>query len=202
MKFILGKKLGMTQIFKKSGKAMPVTLIEAGPCFVAEIREPQKHGYAAVQIGFGQKSRQEKRKKDAAPNQFRYLVEFRLKEEEIGQYKKGDQIDVANFKEGEQVKVSGVSKGKGFQGVVKRWGFAGSPATHGHKHDERAPGSIGSSFPEKVFKGMRMAGRMGGKRATVKQLTIVKIDSARNILAVQGAVPGIPGGLLEIRTEV
>lgn len=198
-KFILGRKLGMTQVFDQKGKVTPVTIIEAGPCFVVAIRTPEKHGYSALQLNFALKIHKELTKHPKKNDIL--LREFRLPEAEAQKYKVGDQIAVANFQEGEQVKAAGVSHGKGFQGVVKRWGFKGSPATHGHKHDERAPGSIGATFPEKVIKGMRMAGRMGGKRITAKGLTIINIDAGKNLMAVKGAVPGVRGGLVEVRGE-
>lgn len=178
----------MSQIFKED-KVIPVTLIEAGPCEVVQIKT-KKEGYEAVQIGFGRKK---------TKNHFRYLKEFRV--EDSKKFKIGDKINVSSFKEGDIVKVSGISKGKGFQGVVKRWGFKGSQASHGTKHTLRAPGSIGSAFPEKVFKGMKMGGRMGAARITVSGLEIVKVDAKNNLLAVKGAVSGRKGTLLEIKSK-
>ena len=176
MKFILGKKLGMSQIFDKEGKVTPVTLIEAGPCRVTQVKTLQRDGYEAVQISFKEKRR-----------------EFG-----DGEYKVGEEITVSVFEEGDKVKISGISKGKGFQGAVKRWGFSGRNATHGVKHEHRTLGSVGSSFPQRVLKGKKMPGRMGAKRVTVKNLEIVKIDKDNNLLAVKGAVPGPRGALLEI----
>jgi large subunit ribosomal protein L3 len=202
MKFILGKKLGMSQIFDEQKKIVPVTLIEAGPCFVVQLKTKEKDGYQAVQIGFEEiKDKNIKKpqkghfKKAGLVKGFRYLIEFANSSLKIG-----GKIDVSMFQEGEIVKVSGVSKGKGFQGVVKRHGFSGFPATHGTKHGLRAPGSIGSSWPERVFKGRKMAGRMGGQRVTASGLKIVRIDKENNLLAVRGAVPGRKGTLLEIIT--
>jgi large subunit ribosomal protein L3 len=195
MKFILGKKIGMTQIYDSSGKVIPVTVIEAGPCFVTQIKTPDKDKYDAVQIGFEKSKRQRKSNKG---KEYKFLKEFAIK---ISEYKIGDKIDVSQFGAGEKVMVSGISKGKGFQGVVKRHGFKGGPATHGNPHSHRKPGSIGSSFPERVIKGMRMAGHMGKERITVKNLKIAAIDIENNSLAVSGAVPGPIGGLIEIRTN-
>jgi len=192
MKFILGEKIGMSQIFE-DGKVIPVTLIEAGPCFVTQIIED---GYEAIQIGF-KKLKPKKVKKSQKKKPFRYLREFKG---DISKYKRGDKIDVSIFEKGDKVKVSGISKGKGFAGVVKRWGFAGLPASHGTKHEERAPGSTGSRFPQRVIKGKKMPGRMGGKRVTVKNLKIAKIDSEKNLIAVKGAITGSRGTLLEIRS--
>ena len=178
MKFILGKKIGMSQIFDKDGQVIPVTLIEAGPCRVAQVKTKEKDGYQAVQIDF----------------------EGHLKEFAGKDLKNGQQIDVSIFQEGEIVKIAGISKGKGFQGVVKRHGFSGFPASHGTKHGLRAPGSIGSSFPERVWKGRKMAGRTGAERIMVQGLKIVQVHKENSLLAVKGAVPGRKGALLEIVT--
>lgn len=201
MKFILGKKLGMTQIFDKEGNQIPVTLIEAGPCFVTQIKTKEKDGYQAVQIGFEKIEKEKKIKKPLRHKPYKFLREFRGKTLDISKYKVGEKIDVSIFNEGEKVKISGISKGKGFAGVVKRWGFAGRPKTHGTKHELRAPGAIGSKTPSRVVKGKKMAGRTGGERVTIKNLEIVKIDKEKNILAIKGAVPGSKGSLLEISSE-
>ncbi len=197
MKFILGRKLGMSQIFNEQGDVIPVTLIEAGPCEVTQIKTEEDDGYKAFQVGYERIEKEKKIKKTSAKKPFKVLKEF--EDSPTGELKVGDKIDVSVFKEGEKVKVSGVSKGKGFQGGVKRWGFAGKSASHGVKHEHRTIGSIGSSFPERVIKGKRMPGRMGTQRKTVKNLKIVKVDCENNILALEGAVPGKRGGLLEIR---
>ena len=197
MKFILGLKLGMSQIFDEKGSQIPVTLIEAGPCQTTQIKTKEKDGYETIQIGF-QKLKEKKVKKPEKQKPFRYIREFR-KDIDISKYKVGEKIDVSIFQEGDIVKISGISKGKGFAGVVKRWGFSGRPATHGTKHEERTPGSVGTSFPERVPKGRKMAGRMGYKRVTIKNLKVVKIDPENNLLAVGGAIPGRKGTLLEIR---
>jgi large subunit ribosomal protein L3 len=206
MKFILAKKLQMTQIFDKDGNALPVTLVQAGPCYVTQVKSTQKDGYEAVQIGFGEMKTKKMRKpqsghlkKVQSPNakiqSLKYLREFRVDESEL---QPGQEIKAGIFSEGDIVKVIGLSKGKGFAGVVKRHGFGGGPKSHGQKHSLRAPGSIGATFPERVPKGRRMAGRMGHERVTVSGLEIAKVDEANNILAIKGALPGNKGGLLEI----
>ena len=211
MKFILGLKLGMSEIFNKEGNVVPITLIEAGPCQVTQIKtkepksiakgeiEGKKDDYEAIQIGF-QKLKEKKVKKSQRQKPLRYLREFRG-DIDISKYKVGDEIDVSIFEEGDKVKISGISKGKGFAGVVKKWGFKGrASVSHGTKHELRTPGSTGSSYPQRVVKGKKMAGRMGFERVTVKNLKIVKTDKENNILAVRGAVPGRKGTLLEIRS--
>jgi len=197
MKFILGKKIGMTQIWK-DGKVIPVTLISAGPCVVTQIKTEEKDGYKAVQVGFEKITKEKKIKKTQKDKPYRYLREFRT--EEVDKFKVGDVIDVSQFEVGEKVKVAGISKGKGFQGVVKRWGFSGRNKTHGVKHEERTLGSVGSMFPQRVIKGKKMPGRMGGERVTIKNLEIVDIDKDKNLLVIKGGVPGRRGTLLEIQT--
>lgn len=198
MKFILGLKLGMSQVFNEKGRVLPVTLIEAGPCEVLQIKTQEKDGYTAVQVGFKKIEKKKKIKKTMKDKAFRYLREFK---DESKDFKKGQKIDVSIFEKGDTVKVAGTSKGKGFQGVVKRWGFAGRPATHGTKHELRTPGSTGSRFPQRVIKGKKMPGRMGRERVTVKNLKVLEIDKESNLLAVKGAVPGRKGTLLEIRSR-
>jgi len=195
MKFILGQKLGMSQIFDEKGNQIPVTVIEAGSCEVLQIKTKEKDKYEAVQIGFQKIEKTKRIKKTMKGKEFRYLKEFKN-----GEYKVGDKIDVSVFQEGDIVKVSGISKGKGFAGVVKRWGFHGRPATRGTKHELRTPGSVGSSFPERVIKGRKGPGRMGFERVTIKNLKVVKVDPDNNLLAVRGAVPGRKGTLLEVRS--
>ncbi len=201
MKFILGKKLKMTQIFDEQGRAIPVTLVQAGPCWVTQQKTEEKDGYSAVQIGFGAKkdkhvnrAQQGHFKKAGLPVAPQYTREFRGQSE----LEVGGEIKADIFQVGDEIKVIGLSKGKGFAGVVKRHHFGGGPASHGQKHSLRAPGSIGATFPERVPKGRRMAGRMGGERVTVEGLSIVQVDADNNILAIKGAVPGIRGALLEI----
>jgi large subunit ribosomal protein L3 len=198
MKFILGKKIKTSQIFDEKGNVIPVTLIEAGPCVVTQIKTKDKDGYEAVQIGFIKKEKNIK--KTEKGKEFKYLREERVKDsEDLSKYKPGDIIDVSIFKEGDKVKVSGISKGKGFQGGVKRWGFAGKSSSHGVKHEHRTIGSIGGRYPQRVIKGKKMPGRTGGERVTVRNIQIVKIDKDNNLIAIKGAVPGPNGSLLEIR---
>ncbi len=201
MKFILGKKIEMSQIFDEKGNVIPVTLIKAGPCYITQVKTKEKDKYESIQIGF-EKLKDKKIKKSQKSKPYRYLKEFRNKELKTKnqELKVGDKIDMSIFKEGDKVKISGISKGKGFAGGVKKWGFHGKPATHGTKHEERTIGSIGSAFPQRVIKGKKMPGRMGTERITVKNLKIAKIDVENNILAVKGAIPGHRGTLLEIRT--
>lgn len=186
----------MSQVFKDN-KVAPVTFVQAGPCFVTQIKQKEKDGYAAVQIGFEKKTK--KIKKTEKGKEYRYLREFRVEESKTGEYKIGQKIDVSIFKEGKKVKISGISKGKGFQGAVKRWGFHGRNATHGVKHEQRTLGSVGATGPARVFKGKKMPGRMGADRITVKNLEVVKIDAPNNLVAVKGAVPGRRGTLVEIK---
>jgi large subunit ribosomal protein L3 len=206
MKGILGKKVGMTQVFDERGEVIPVTVIEAGPCFVAQIKTVERDGYTAVQMGFEEAKPkhltspqlQHLEKSNLPP--LRYLREFRLPTEDLARFEEGQKVTVDIFDVGEYVDVIGTSKGRGFAGVVKRHGFRGGPKTHGQSDRHRAPGSIGAcTTPGRVFKGMRMAGRMGGERVTVQGLKVVLVDPERNLLAVQGAVPGARNGLLMIR---
>ncbi len=200
MKFILGKKIEMSQIFK-GDKVVPVTKIQAGPCLVTQIKTQEKDGYEAVQIGFAKKRRNTKSllghlKKGSANKEYnRYLKEFKTEKSDL---KPGDKIKVDIFQPGDKIKVVGTSKGKGFQGVVRRHGFHGASATHGTKDQERMPGSIGATGPARVFKGKKMPGRMGGQQTTVKVLEVVKVVPEENMLLVKGAVPGARNSLLEI----
>ncbi len=196
-KFILGKKIGASQIFDEKGNFIPVTLIKAGPCKIVQVKTKEKDGYEAFQLGFEETKR--KIKKTMKGKEFKYLKEFRPKGEIERELKGGEWINVAVFQPGEKIDVSGISKGKGFQGAVKRWRFHGKNATHGNRHDERTLGSTGMSFPQRVIKGKKMPGRMGGEKVTIKNLKIVKIDPENNILAVRGAVPGKRGTPLEIK---
>jgi len=191
MKFILGKKIEMTQVFDENKKVIPVTLVEAGPCFVTQIKTDQKDKYGAVQIGY-EKLTEKHIKKPQKDRPYRYIKEFRSKEE----MKVGDEIRADVFEVGEKIKISSISKGKGFQGGVKRHGFSGRDATHGTKHEERTIGSIGSGFPQRVIKGRKMPGRTGSDRITAKNLKIAGIDG--NIIAIKGAVAGRRGTLIEI----
>ena len=186
----------MSQIFNEEGRIIPVTLIEAGPCFITQIMTKEKDGYPAFQIGFEKIEKKNKIKKSQTQKPFKVLKEF--KGDDL-KHKINDEINVSDFQEGDIVKVAGISKGKGFQGVVKRWKFAGMCASHGVKHHQRTPGSIGWIGIGRVIKGKKMPGRMGADRVTVKNLKIIKIDKENNIIAVKGAVPGKRGVLLEIR---
>ncbi len=209
MKFILGKKIGMSQLFDAKGNITPVTLVEAGPCVVlqkktsslakatADKKEKDgKDGYDAIQIGLEKILKKSKIGKSMKGKEYKYIKEFRGNDENV---KVGDQINVAVFAEGDKVTVIGTSKGKGFQGAVKRHGFHGRNATHGAKHEARTVGSIGQRFPQHTIKGRKMPGRMGFERVTVKNLIVAKVDAENNVIALKGAVPGHRGTLLEIR---
>ncbi len=239
MSAILGRKLGMTQLFREDGEVVPVTVIEAGPCPVTAIRRPDRDGYSAVQLAFDEVSESKLTKaelghlakSDAQP--MRVLVEFRDaeiplvevgasgedSESEAGEeqatdpeategeagdeggLKLGHEVTVATFEKGEKVKVSGITIGKGFQGTVRRHGFGRGPVTHG-SHNVRAPGSIGASaWPARVFKGMRLPGQMGGRRATQSGLEIAEVDADRNLLMVRGSVPGAKNSIVEVRSD-
>lgn len=193
MKFILGKKLKMTQVFDEEGRAIPVTLIEAGPCFVTQVKTKKKDGYQAVQVGF---SKKKKPKKTDKGKEFRFIREF-----PESSLKKGDEISAGIFEKGDRVHVSGISKGKGFAGGVKRHGFVDKAKAHGAK-DMRRVGATGSRFPQRTPKGRRMPGRMGKERVTVKNLTVVEVDAENDILAVKGAVPGPRGTFVEIKEAI
>ena len=195
MSGLIGKKIGMTSIFDDNGKNIPCTVIEAGPCVVTQVRTEEVDGYSALQLGFDDKTEKRTNKaemghyKKAGVSPKKKVVEFQDFE---GEYKLGDTITVAHFIEGEYVDVMGTTKGKGFQGVVKRHGFGGvGQATHGQHNRLRAPGSIGaSSYPSRVFKGMRMAGRTGGDRVTVQNLRVLKVVPEKNLLVIKGCIPG------------
>ena len=200
IKGIIGRKLGMTQIFRDNGKAEAVTAIEAGPCTVTQVKTAAKEGYNAVQLGFGEAKRLNSPRRGHLKEleQFRYLREFRLADIEGVQV--GDKVDVSLFKTGDLVDVSGVSKGKGFAGVVKRYHFAGGPKTHGQSDRHRAPGSIGAgTSPGRVLKGKRMPGHMGNRKVTVRHLEVFEADPTRNLLLIKGAVSGGSNGLLIIK---
>ena len=201
MKYILGTKIGMTQFFEDSGAVTVATRVKVGPCQVTQVKSKKTDGYNAVQIGFKPKKKLSKALTGHLKGlpAFGYLREVRLPENETSE--RGRLIDVSCFSVGDKVSVSGVTKSKGFQGVVKRHGFAGSPATHGHKDQLRMPGSIGAGGVQKVFKGMRMGGRMGGENMTINNLLIVKIDSEYSEVYVKGALPGRPGTVLFMQAE-
>jgi large subunit ribosomal protein L3 len=201
---VIGKKVGMTQLYNEQDTLVPVTVIQAGPCPVVQVREDGRDGYRAVRVGFGDVKPERLTKPDAGVfakagiGPKRVLREFRLAAEET--YQVGDTIDEGIFQAGDLVDVTGTSKGKGFAGVVRRHHFRGGPRSHGQSDRHRAPGSVGSSsYPSRVFKGLRMAGRMGNRRVTTRGLSVVRVDKERNLLFVEGAVPGARGGLLLIR---
>jgi large subunit ribosomal protein L3 len=203
---ILGKKLGMTQLFTEDGERLSVTVIEAGPCAVTAVRERERDGYRAVQLAFGEAKERRLGKprvghlKRAGVAPMRHLVEFRLADDDERELKIGDQLSVADvFEKGQKVKVRGRSKGKGFQGTIRRHGFSRGPVSHG-SHNIRAPGSIGASAtPSRVIKGVRMPGQMGNRRVTQRGLEVVDVDGERNLLILKGAVPGPEGSLVEVR---
>jgi large subunit ribosomal protein L3 len=204
MAALLGKKLGMTQVFQEDGRVERVTVVEAGPCHVTAIRTHDRDGYEAVQLGFGEvrekrltKARLGHLKKADAPP-LRHVKEFR---DEAGELQVGDTVDVTVFEKGQQVKVSGTSKGKGFQGAIKRHNFSRGPVSHG-SHNVRAPGSIGASAePSRVFKGIRGPGQMGNKRVTQRGLEVVDVVADQNLLLLRGSVPGPKGATVEIRSD-
>jgi large subunit ribosomal protein L3 len=200
-KFILGKKENMVQFFDEDGRCHPATFISAGPVTVTQLKDDTKDGYTAVQVGYGEQK--EKRVKKAQKGHvgdlgfFADFKEFRMNGDVA--LKVGDKIDASTFEVGDKVTVRGTSKGKGFQGVVKRHGFHGGPRSHGQKHSEREPGSIGATGPQRVFKGTRMGGRMGTDTVSVKNLKVLGVDVANNKLLISGALPGRRGTLIEVR---
>jgi large subunit ribosomal protein L3 len=203
---ILGKKLGMTQLFTEEGERVPVTVIEAGPCAVTAVREAERDGYRAVQLAFGEAKERRLGKprvghlKRAGAGPLRHLVEFRIADDDERELKIGDTLSVADvFEKGQRVKVAARSKGKGFQGTIRRHNFSRGPVSHG-SHNVRAPGSIGASAtPSRVIKGVRMPGQMGNRRITQLGLEVVDVDGERNLLILRGAVPGAEGALVEVR---
>jgi large subunit ribosomal protein L3 len=208
VKAIIGEKLGMTQVFDDENRAIPVTVIKAGPVHVTQIKRPESDGYAAIQIAFkemsataaGRPAAGHFAKAGVAPH--RHLVEVRV--DDADAFELGQEINVAEIlEEGEKADVTGVTKGKGFQGVMKRYGFAGQGASHGAHKVHRAPGSIGAaSTPARVFKGKRLPGRMGGEQRTILNLDVVQVDSERNVLLLKGAVPGPKGAIVLVREAV
>lgn len=203
MSGLIGKKLGMTRIFDEKGNDVQVSVIQTGPCFVTEIRTKDRHGYDALQLGFEEKRDKSVKQperghfKKSGVKPTRYLREFRTFD--VSQFKLGQEIKADIFQVGEEVKVTGISKGKGFQGVVKRHHFGGGPVTHGQSDRRRAPGSLGgSSYPSRVLKGLRMAGRMGNARVTVRNLMVVRVDAENNIVMVRGGIPGARNGMVLI----
>lgn len=194
MKFILALKVGMSQIFDEKGNQVPLTVVESGLCKVLQIKTKERDGYQSIQIGF-KKLKDRKIKKSQKQTPYKHVREFKG---DIKEFKVGQEFNVSIFKEGDIIKVSGISKGKGFAGGVKKWGFAGRPTTRGTKHEVRTIGSVGGSIPPRVLKGKKMPGRMGTERVTVKNLKIVNVDPENNLLMIRGAVPGRKGTLLEL----
>lgn len=203
MKYILGTKMQMTQIFQEDGTVIPATIISVPEATVTQVKTSDTDGYTAVQLASGDRKEKNINKAQLGHfgegNTFRFVREFRVDDTEG--LEKGATISVDTFEVGDTVTVSGVSKGKGFQGVVKRHNFSGAPTSHGHRHDTRRPGSIGATGPQRVFKGTRMAGRMGSDRVSVKNLKVVAVDAQSQQLLVKGAVPGKRGTLLEIVSQ-
>ncbi len=206
-KGIIGRKIGMTQVFDSSARAIPVTAIEAGPCKVAQVRTPERDGYSAVQLAFDEVKESKLTKPQLGHVQktgvgpHRHLIELRIAD--AAQFEVGQEIKADVFEAGERADVVGTSKGKGFSGVMKRHGFHGAPASHGTERKHRTPGSIGAgTTPHHVFKGQKMAGRLGNERVTVLNLEVVRVDAERNLILVKGAVPGPNGGLVVVRSAV
>ena len=206
MKSIIGRKVGMTQLFDERGNVTPVTVIQAGPCFVTQVRQRERDGYSAVQLGYeaigpgrlsgGQLGHLRRNNLPA----LRYLREFRLHQDEEAEVKEGQEVTVEDFTEGERVDVVGVSKGRGFAGTIKRHGFSRGPKTHGQSDRMRSPGSIGMcATPGRTLRGMRMSGRMGNQRTTTQNLEVMRVDAERNLLAIKGSVPGARNGILLLR---
>lgn len=198
MKAIIGKKLGMTQVVNNDGHLVPVTLVEAGPCTITQIKTSEKDGYSAIQLGFGESKKLNKAQtghlKQAASSS-KNLKEFRL--EEDSDLEIGSKITIEEFSEGDVVKVTAISKGKGFAGTIKRHNFSRGPSSHG-SHNIRGPGSIGSMYPQKVFKGKKMAGHMGAEQVTTRGLKVAYLDAATNIIGIKGAIPGPNKGIVYI----
>ncbi len=206
-KAILGKKLGMTQIFSDKGIVIPVTVVEAGPCFVTQVKTTDKDGYNAVQVAFGDVRENLLTKpqlgilKKAEVSAKKFVKEFKF--DNVSEYQLGSKIDCSIFEEGDIVDVTGMTKGRGYTGTIKRWNFQRHRMSHGNGPVHRKPGSIGSNtFPAKVFKGKKMSGRYGNEQVTIQNLEIVKVDADRNVILIKGAVPGAKGGLLTIKQAV
>lgn len=207
VKGILGRKIGMTQVFDEEGRAVPVTVVEAGPCRIAQLKSPETDGYWALQIAFGQPRRTTKplegHFKKANIEPLRYVVELRLDEKDPGEYAVGDELKADIFEAGESVDVIGVTKGKGFTGTMVRHNFKGLGASHGTQRKHRSPGAIGAcATPGRVLKGTKMAGQMGNVRVTTLNLKVITADPERNLLLLRGAVPGPKGGLVMVRSAV
>ena len=196
MKAIIGKKIGMTRIFDENGKIIPVTIVESKGCQIIQIKNKEKDGYISMQIGYDRLNK----KKETKTRKFKMLREFRLSESEVTELSKGNEVNVNIFAGGDIVKVIGISKGKGFQGTVRRHHFRTGPKTHG-SNNYRQPGSIGATYPQRVIKGRRMAGHMGHEKITSTGLEIMSVDPEMNLLVIKGAVPGVKGNLVSIKGE-
>ena len=204
MKFILGEKQKMTQIFGDDGRVQPVTVIKTSPVVITQVKTLENDGYDAVQVGFGDQKKERRNKAQIGHTKdldavFMVMRENRASEDTVKDLNVGDKIDLDSFEEGQFVRTSSISKGKGFQGVVKRWNFSGGPRTHGQKHNERSPGSIGAGGVQNVRKGKKMGGRTGSDRVSLKKVRIVKINKETGEIFVRGAIPGRRGTLVEIR---
>jgi large subunit ribosomal protein L3 len=206
MKGMIGKKVGMTQVFDENGNVVPVTVIEAGPCYVTQIRNADRDGYTAIQLGYGETKPQRLTKGQLGHLQkhnlpaLKVLREFRVKGDDAAELQEGAEIKVDVFQSGELVDVIGISKGRGFAGTIKRHNFNRQPKTHGQSDRERAPGAVGMcAAPGRTMKGKRMAGRMGNDRVTMQNLEVVVVDADKNLLAVRGSIPGAKGGIVMIR---
>lgn len=201
---LIGKKVGMTQIFNEEGKAVPVTVVEAGPCFVIQKKNADKDGYTALQLGYEKKEKRIKKAeaghcKVSGKGVFKKLKEFRVNEEDLSKFNLGDEVKADLFSVGEKVKVTGFTKGRGFTGVVRRWNFSGGRETHGSKF-HRKTGAIGQNVhPGKVWRGKHMPGRYGNEQVTVKNLEIIKVNKEKNLILIKGAIPGATGGLVYIK---
>ncbi len=204
-KAILARKVGMTQVFDEQGRAIPVTVLQAGPCYISQVKNVKTDGYNSIQLGFGEKKEHRVNRpmrghfQRAKIQPCRYVREFRV--DDSAQYSTGQELRADLFSPGDFVDVSAISRGKGFAGSIKRLGFSRGPETHG-SHYHRGPGSMGSITANRVFKGRPLPGRMGGRRSTVQNLSIVKADSEKNILLVRGSIPGPQGGLVEVKESV
>ncbi|MFP4616783.1 MAG: 50S ribosomal protein L3 [Candidatus Paceibacterota bacterium] len=204
MKFLLGEKQNMSQLFREDGNVVPVTAVKAYPSTVVFVRTVERDGYKALQLGAGNRKENKTPKPEKGHfgeyGPFRVLQEFKLSEEKGHEaLEKGTVLDITQFTAGDKLTVSAISKGKGFQGVVKRHNFAGGPRTHGQKHSEREPGSIGATGPQRVLKGTKMAGRMGGRRTTLKNAEVVEVLPEKGIIFIKGAIPGRPGTVVSIK---
>lgn len=200
MKYILGKKLEMTQKYKEDGTVIPVTVVTAGPCFITQIKSQEKDGYQATQIGYSERKKLNKAQAGHLKGlkNLRYFKEFKIETGDKNEYQKGQEINVSIFSKGEKVKVTGVSKGRGFQGIVKRHRFSGAPKSHGTKDQLRHSGSVGAKGVAHTFKGTRMGGRMGSEQVTISNLEIIDIDPVKNLLYIKGAIPGSRNSLVEV----